>query len=784
MQEYKDKNIIHFNVEIREQEHTKGTPINSASDELFTEFGLFAYHTTDYFDYEEIPTEFYFNGDFDNKTVIKTDNNQWTLDATYYWPQNGYISFFAYAPYTSGSSNGIKLVYEDNDIPSITYTVPNNFATQPDLMVAVPQLNIFKETVDIKFAHALACIGFNISAPDVRVDSIWITGIKTTGSLSLDFDGTTPTWSDIGNNSDENFTFGIITDAVADTSGSGIMVSDGYLMMIPQSLTSDAYMMIQFENMDIKKVALSSTSIKEWIAGYKYTYSLKEGDYDFSVTVDTETCEYMGGVFNFTITSTYTPYNSTAQDLAWTVSIVPDTAVSDTSWLKGFNNLSGTGGTDLTRQITVGAAIYDQSLANAMDQQLANATFSTMTDLSYYNNPNYTTSFNETFNSSNCYIVSAPGYYKFPCWVIGNGLLKASNSDRSVAANNQNCFPDRGNMYVDYSGKTITSVTDLEIDTTGALAGLLWMDAPQLVSDVTITDDNNYISFYVDKETIRQGNAVIGIFDSSGTIMWSWHIWITPWSIYSTSTSENLAFFSHSIGTCYKGTYSYGKRQAKLLFQQNESNNTVELLITQLGDSLVIEYNSPYYQWGRKDPMLPSNGEGGNKRCYGNVLFDITETSGSVSLETVIQNPNLFYRSSGSWLNNEEINLWHVKKDEVDYKSIYDPSPITYIVPSRESMSQLEEGLGWSSNGFGNYSFKYNITDSDVSYLTLLANGYRDSESGEIESDNSNGNYWTSTYENATDSYYLFFNSSSTSDFVGPSVAASGYCVNPIIDAN
>ena len=42
MQEYKDKNIIHFNVEIREQEHTKGTPINSASDDLFTEFGLFA----------------------------------------------------------------------------------------------------------------------------------------------------------------------------------------------------------------------------------------------------------------------------------------------------------------------------------------------------------------------------------------------------------------------------------------------------------------------------------------------------------------------------------------------------------------------------------------------------------------------------------------------------------------------------------------------------------------------------------------------------------------------
>jgi len=54
---------------------------------------------------------------------------------------------------------------------------------------------------------------------------------------------------------------------------------------------------------------------------------------------------------------------------------------------------------------------------------------------------------------------------------------------------------------------------------------LIWQDAKDLVSGIKY--ENNYVSFAVKKETIHNGNAIIAVRDNAGTILWSWHIWVT-----------------------------------------------------------------------------------------------------------------------------------------------------------------------------------------------------------------------------------------------------------------
>lgn len=46
--------------------------------------------------------------------------------------------------------------------------------------------------------------------------------------------------------------------------------------------------------------------------------------------------------------------------------------------------------------------------------------------------------------------------------------------------------------------------------------------------------------FYIGKETINQGNAVIAVRDDSSNILWSWHIWVTSsdWSTPQMASSE------------------------------------------------------------------------------------------------------------------------------------------------------------------------------------------------------------------------------------------------------
>ena len=74
-----------------------------------------------------------------------------------------------------------------------------------------------------------------------------------------------------------------------------------------------------------------------------------------------------------------------------------------------------------------------------------------------------------------------------------------------------------------------------------------------------------------------EGNALVGIFSGEGELLWSWHIWVTNDKIEH-STANGLEWMDRNIGA----------------------------LTTSMSD---ISNRGMLYQWGRKEPFLPSPAE-------------------------------------------------------------------------------------------------------------------------------------------------------------------------------
>ena len=754
-----DKSIyISYLVSIADTK-TKGTPINNIDNSLFNDFGIFGYKNIENFDSSDNIIDFF----SPNKKIVR-ENNGWPLDSLYYWPSSGYLSFFAYAPY---NGEGIEIDYDSLKVPVLSYTVPSTITLQPDLMIAKAQKDIFREVVPITFSHALACVGVNVSGPNVGIDSIILKGVSVTGSISLDYGGDSIVWSNVGPVTKDNFKLGLIAGAQATENNDTVMASDGFLMMIPQQLSDSATLTIYFSGIDPKVIHLKNTSISNWQAGEIYYYDLKEGVYDFEVEIDTTSCNYYGWEFKRDIKSIYTPQQGTAKDIGWSYEIISSTS-SDSSWINGISELAyDTVGGEISKKLWANVASYntDSDIDNDL-KKVTPISKENINDLSY---------FQGSYTTANCYVVNGPGWYKFPCWVMGNALNGAESS--SMGINNSSCYPTSYPFFQTYNGSTISESSSLSIDTNDASAELLWQDAPGLINDVSISDDNIYIEFYVSPETIRQGNALIAI-KSGGTIMWSWHIWVTNWSysssnpVLETDIIERYEMMEFNIGYCSKANYNYPERSITIRFKQNQSNIEKEITITQIGDTLSFDANSPYYQWGRKDPILSSNGNGKNKTYFGPVgmktdsinspsnfapiPFVTQQSSTGISLATSIQNPQVFYCTSGSWCSTFFQTLWETSSYS---KSIYDPSPYDFQTPYYDFSSLLNGNMkSWTIAPYPGF-----IYFVDEGIAVLRAAGKRDNTSGEIINENDNGYYWCASYDSDNDNYYYITFSTITS---------------------
>ncbi|MFR9560803.1 MAG: fimbrillin family protein [Rikenellaceae bacterium] len=286
---------------------------------------------------------------------------------------------------------------------------------------------------------------------------------------------------------------------------------------------------------------------------------------------------------------------------------------------------------------------------------------------------------------------------------------------------------------------------------------------------VTGTDDDYAMQIGFADDFSYEGNMVVAV-KKDGTIVWSWHIWITDYNPYTkengtTYDINNMTWMDRNIGA-RSTAYSYSD-------------------------------GNLYYQWGRKDPLRAIDGD---------------TASALASIADVVKAPDKFYyyssSASGDWCGST--TSWDQDRDHHwrdaklpstqatsgdkygSTKSIYDPSPLGFMVPGSTSTSTyvspfsfLEGGASEYTSGYNGCADGYSWEDSSYSIkgdngILFPAQGSRSANAGSVFYRNQYGNYWSAAPAYTTKSYSMAYMSYAYMISGQSGYRAPGYSVRSI----
>lgn len=379
--------------------------------------------------------------------------------------------------------------------------------------------------------------------------------------------------------------------------------------------------------------------------------------------------------------------------------------------------------------------------------------------------------------TANCYVVSAPGWYRFPA-VYGNAIKGGSDNFASYNGDGgTNRFAAfKNHLNNDIQGPWITkAVADggngIVIDG----VSILWDDADDLITSDDITKPfykDDYIYFHVGH--ITNANAVITA-TSGGTVVWSWHIWAVANPVTNLATTKIQQTLLNSSGGTFNYKSVYGDngeffqtmdlgqndhedtevdpRFCDVRFVQKYKDKTIDTVTVRFRQSGIKDHtnvaNALTYQWGRKDPFSSESAT---------VTY---QTASEDNVAEAIMHPDILYRASASfsWSGNLRVdNLWNSKTDYVVnrfaffvdgqsggrqdkkvQKTIYDPCPPGFCVPNLFAFTAFnDKGLyetrtfrQFCGTGYDDTTQQHRYTDFYTEYSST-AEGHRDSNGGTI----------------------------------------------------
>ena len=238
--------------------------------------------------------------------------------------------------------------------------------------------------------------------------------------------------------------------------------------------------------------------------------------------------------------------------------------------------------------------------------------------------------------TANSYIVSKAGTYKFK--------TVKGNSETSVGAASTAAV-----LWESFGTSTTPNVGDL-------------------IKSVSYKD--GYIAFQT-ADIFKEGNAVIAAKDADGTILWSWHIWLTD-------QPQGQVYYNNA-----------GTMMDRNLGATSPTPGDVGAL-------------GLFYQWGRKDPFLGSSLISSSTQAKSTITWpsDVSNGSSRGTVSYVIANPTTFVTSSSSteydWHYYSRDNSLWTTSDKA--KSIYDPCPAGWRVPDGGDNGVWSKALGSSSD--------------------------------------------------------------------------------------
>ena len=407
--------------------------------------------------------------------------------------------------------------------------------------------------------------------------------------------------------------------------------------------------------------------------------------------------------------------------------------------------------------------------------------------------------------TANCYMVHKGGTYTLPL-VYGNAIKDGATNTPAFSPSGTGS--DFLTPFMSAEGHDITDPWIKNVDGTGSglTAELLWQDAyvggKGVISAVGISGDN--LTFTV-PDSAPCGNAVVAVKKGS-TILWSWHIWACPdWYTSSSMTSVKNGDYTYEVapvnlgwvGTFTKNTYSANSCIVKMTPVGGGTPQLFTVTMPATEEYVPTAYGyCPYYQWGRKDPELPSVGNSNSAHTAynisGSTITALTHSSTAVAISTTIQNPTIHYYNSsnnGPYITNQ-YNLWDAYEVSVTssgnysgytVKTIYDPCPPGYCVPRGNLYYYITNGGTNYGDATWNGTTFMRTWTKVFPAINFPAAGYRNHSSGtSLYSVSSNGYCWSSSASSATYARFLYLFSSS---FYWLSYyRAYGFSVRPVLE--
>ena len=758
------------------ENESRGKMITTA--DFYDDYGLFMY------EYQSLQTWSLVNGTSTPKVVNERVLKAKSWETKEYWPGAGArLALYGYAPYNATGVTNLPTALTTGK-PKFNYVVPTEAIDQKDLLVSEDDafVDITNENggVDVrgdynaiktlKFKHA--CTAVRIAVGDqmapCTITKIAIKGVK--GEAEYNYGaGSNLNEGAWENYSDDLYDYTLVKDFVISATDQNKVINDGKytFMLLPQTVPGDAILEITLNDGE-EHILTARIGGSIWKMGYSITYFLTTSSVDekyfLLLESSNDPLSMLGESRTINIKSYRQTFYGSQVAIPWTLTYnYEDDNLGNSGWLSNTNNVvsglsfSGSGGStgeDNTFQVTnqverskTWRSDHTKVLRAATEQ----GTESSPVDLSVGK------------RTANCYVVSAPGYYKFPL-VYGN----ARNADGTA---NEIAYNPNSSTFVDHTGIHIDSPYIYETNNGANVPGkaiLVWQDAPHLITpnSVKLSDDKHYIEFQVEKKNICQGNSVLAVCDANGTIMWSWHIWVTDHSMTNTIEVQNNPsaggsvishFMEVPLGFCDAETRVRDKRTFNFKVKQTDNDGkTATITYDQLSEDSLYTYgrNAPYYQWGRKDPMLASNGvENVEKPIYDNSKeWQIVRINSYVSTGTAIQNPFIYYyKKSDDWSSTHDRDYWNINftsavssvSNMPTVKTVYDPSVSGFSLPRTAAFTGFTTTGGNTSNSSqfnvsGNFNEGWNfLTGVNSGTIFFEALGYRES---------SNSNYGTIVY--------------------------------------
>lgn len=383
--------------------------------------------------------------------------------------------------------------------------------------------------------------------------------------------------------------------------------------------------------------------------------------------------------------------------------------------------------------------------------------------------------------TANCYVLSSPGWYKFPL-IYGNAIENGATKTMSYKSSKIGLGHLDG--FKNYKYDLSIAEPWIENDWYSWLIRknhvesltMLWLQFSRydeststvitqsgsqgVVSNVSIITeaDGRYVRFHISEENIRPGNFLIAAKDAGGDTedeegdtsaltMWSWHIWVTDQTMTPVAVSNGTNSYEVlpvNVGWVdgTKGQW-YAPRSAELCFEslRDPSVRSAVVTVTQTGEEVEsVTGWGPYYQWGRKDPFVL-----GLYTFAGN--YD-TGLRGSIRYPARFNSEVSTYFTTQyyDWLTNNYNNMWDTEWNTYGStsgalptsKTVMDPSPRKFCVSPDLAWDGFAS-YGHDGDYDGGYHFYTNSSRSTTIFFPAC--GYIGYDG--ILNDSGDNRYWT-----------------------------------------